>query len=319
MDVERVITQIEVDFESAHIERLLKYIRQPSVSALNLGNDEMARMLADEIIEVGGEAEVVETAEFPVVYGLIDEGAERTLLCHGLYDVTPAEEPGWINPPFEPEIQELEGLGPCIVGRGAEDMKTGIACVMNAVYAARAAGEKLPLNLMFVTRGDPNSAAAASRISSRATGRRCKRRTRPTGSARWGRPTGTPIVPAGAQGQPDGQALLPSGGVGAARSGQRDSCAQTANWIGNPAERIVEAIAYLQARLEEIYQNGEGWTPSEAEEELCRKLAERMDPERMKQSLGVERFRQDDFRAAVRSHLFKAEFTLTGLHAGLRR
>ena len=36
----------------------------------------------------------------------------------------------------------------------------------------------------------------------------------------------------------------------------------------------------------------------------------------MKQSLGVKRFRQDDFHAAVRSHLFKAEFTLTGLHAG---
>lgn len=150
MNVENVIAEIEKNFELSHIERLLKYIRQPSVSALNLGNQEMSEMLAEEIREVGGEAEVIETAEFPVVFGLIDEGADRTLLCHGLYDVTPAEEPNWINPPFDPQIQELDGLGRCVVGRGAEDMKTGIACVMNTVYAARAAGEKLPINLMFV-------------------------------------------------------------------------------------------------------------------------------------------------------------------------
>ena len=142
MDAERVIAEIEKNFEPSHIERLLKYIRQPSVSALNLGNQEMSEMLAEEIRKVGGEAEVIETAEFPVVFGLIDEGADRTLLCHGLYDVTPAEEPNWMNPPFDPQIQELDGLGRCVVGRGAEDMKTGIACVMNAVYAARAVGEK---------------------------------------------------------------------------------------------------------------------------------------------------------------------------------
>ena len=102
MDVQRVIDQIDQDFEECHIERLLKYIRQPSVSAMDWGNQEMAQMLAAEIQEVGGEAEVVETAEFPVVFGLIDEGEDRTLLCHGLYDVTPADEPNWINPPFDP-------------------------------------------------------------------------------------------------------------------------------------------------------------------------------------------------------------------------
>ena len=36
----------------------------------------------------------------------------------------------------------------------------------------------------------------------------------------------------------------------------------------------------------------------------------------MRRSLGVARFRQEDFHAAVRAHLFQAEFTLTGLGAG---
>ena len=225
MDVERVIAQIEADFESAHIERLLKYIRQPSVSALNLGNDEMARMLADEIIDVGGEAEVVETAEFPVVYGLIDEGAERTLLCHGLYDVTPAEEPNWINPPFDPQIQELGGLGPCIVGRGAEDMKTGIACVNeHGITAAARRREKLPLNLMFCSRGvrtrqRRHQGFLPALQEEDAEGERGLLALPDGADRRYAH------RPAGSQGQPDGQAVLPSRGVGRA-GGQRDTCAQ---------------------------------------------------------------------------------------------
>ena len=89
----------------------MKYIRQPSVSALNQGNEEMAEMLAAEIRGVGGEADIVETSEFPIVFGLIDEGADRTLLCHGLYDVTPAEEPNWINHHSIPKSKNSMVLG----------------------------------------------------------------------------------------------------------------------------------------------------------------------------------------------------------------
>ena len=129
-----------------------------------------------------------------------------------------------------------------------------------------------------------------------------------------GQTDGTPIVPLGLKGNLMGRLFCRPGDWGGPVGNEIH--ALNCNWIGNPAEHIVEAIAYLQGRLEEIYQKGEGWTPSDAEEDLCRRLSERMDPERMKQSLGVKRFRQDDFHAAVHSHLFKAEFTLTGLQAG---
>lgn len=313
MDVERVVARIEEDFESSHLERLLKYIRQPSVSALNLGNEEMARMLAEEIVEAGGRAEVAETAEFPVVFGLIDEGAERTLLCHGLYDVTPAEEPNWMNPPFDPQIRELEGLGRCVVGRGAEDMKTGIACVMNAVFAARAAGERLPINLLFV-----HEASELGSGGIRDFFPRFRERMRRANAAFWLCPMahadGTPIVPLGLKGNLMGRLFCRSGEWGGPMGNEIH--ALHSNWIGNPAERLVEAVARLQERLREIYESGEGWTPTEAQEALCRALSERMDPEATRRALGVERFRQEDFRAAVRAHLFKPEFTLTGLQAG---
>lgn len=313
MNVERVIAQIEKDFEASHVERLLRYIRQPSVSARNLGNAEMAQMLAEEIREVGGEAEVVATSEFPVVYGLVDEGADRTLLCHGLYDVAPADEPNWINPPFDPQIQELEGLGRCVVGRGAEDMKTGIACVMNAVHAARAAGERLPLNLMFV-----HEASELGSGGIRDFFPRYKERMKRADAAYWLCPMaqadGTPIVPLGLKGNLMGRLFCRPGAWGGPVDNEMH--ALHCNWVDNPAEHLTQAIAHLQKRLREIYENAEGWTPTASQEALCRRLSERMDPEMMKESLGVRRFRQEDFHAAVRAHLFQAEFTVIGLQAG---
>lgn len=313
MDAQRAIRQIERDFEDHHVERLLRYIRQPSVSALNWGNQEMSGMLAEEIREYGGEAEVVQTEEFPVVFGLIDEGAPRTLLFHGLYDVTPAEEPNWLNPPFEPRIHDLPGLGPCVVGRGAEDMKTGIAIAMNAIGAIRKAGEKLPLNVMFVHEASELGSGGLKDFFPRH-----KRKMERADAAYWLCPMaqtdGTPIVPLSLKGNLMGRLFCRPGVWGGPIGNEIH--ALNSNWIGNPADRLVEAVACLEKRLEEIYLKGEGWRPSPSQEALCRTLAGRMDPERMKASLGVRRFRQENFAEAVRAHCFRPEFTVLGLQAG---
>ena len=141
MDIERVGAQIEKDFEKKHLERLLDYIRQPSVSAMDWGLADMANLLAGEIREAGGEAEVVETSEFPVVYGTIDVGAERTLLFHGLYDVTPAEEPNWIVSPFDPEVRDFEDMGRCVIGRGAEDFTNDDAAGLDGDQIGKSAAD----------------------------------------------------------------------------------------------------------------------------------------------------------------------------------
>ncbi len=313
MDVRRVSDQIDKDFEDAHLERLLAYIRQPSVSALDWGLEEMAALLAGEIREAGGEAEVVETAEFPVVFGFIDAGAERTLLFHGLYDVTPAEEPNWIVAPFEPGIRELKGLGRCVVGRGAEDMKTGIAAAMNAIDSVRAAGESLPLNIMFVHEASELGSGGIKDFFPR-----YKDKMKRADAAFWLCPMaqtdGTPIVPLALKGNLMGRLICRPGEWGGPLDNEIH--ALNANWIGNPADRLAAAIAYLEGRLEEIYLKGEGWRPSEAQEALVRELAARMDPESLRASLGVRRFRQVDFAEAVRAHCFRPEFTITGLRSG---
>ena len=96
--LERVLAQAGQDFE-AHLDRLQRYIRQPSVSAENRGNDEMAKLIADEINALGGAGRVVPGKEFPIVYGRFDVGAPRTMVIHSMYDTTPADEPDWVVPP----------------------------------------------------------------------------------------------------------------------------------------------------------------------------------------------------------------------------
>ena len=115
----------------AHIDRLQRYLRQPSVSATDEGINEMADMLAVDIKALGGESKIIQTPEFPVVYGRFEVGAPRTILIHSMYDVSLAEEPDWIVPPFSAKRQELPGLGECIIARGAEDTKGPIASIFN--------------------------------------------------------------------------------------------------------------------------------------------------------------------------------------------
>ncbi len=98
--IDDVLKAGERDFED-HVSRLQRYIRQPSVSAENRGNEEMAAMLADDINALGGKGRVVPGVDFPIVYGRFDVGAPCTVLIHSMYDTTPAEEEGWIVPPFE--------------------------------------------------------------------------------------------------------------------------------------------------------------------------------------------------------------------------
>ena len=146
---ETVLRQASDDFAD-HVARLQRYIRQRSVSALNDGPAEMAAMVAGDIRDLGGEAQVVPGVDFPVVYGRINAGADRTVLIHGMYDTTPADPDEWVSPPFEGLCVDYADLGECIVGRGAEDTKGPMAAVLAMVASHRAADIPLPVNLILI-------------------------------------------------------------------------------------------------------------------------------------------------------------------------
>ncbi|MGZ5256953.1 MAG: M20/M25/M40 family metallo-hydrolase, partial [Burkholderiales bacterium] len=148
--LDRALEQAGRDY-GAHVERLQRYIRQPSVSAENRGLEDMAALVAKEIDELGGVGKVVPGKDFPIVYGRFDVGAPRTMVMHSMYDTTPADEPTWVVPPFEARrIRDYENLGECIVGRGAEDTKGPMATLISAVHAYRAAKVALPCNVIML-------------------------------------------------------------------------------------------------------------------------------------------------------------------------
>src|SRR5262245_56313804 len=92
------------------MEELSELLRIPSVSAdPERSGDVMraAEWVRDFILAAGGEAEVVQTGNQPLVIGELrasrspDEAA--TVIAYGHFDVQPPDPlEGWESPPFEP-------------------------------------------------------------------------------------------------------------------------------------------------------------------------------------------------------------------------
>lgn len=138
------------EHKDEYINLLKKYCAQPSVSAQNWGMREMAEMVRETVTELGGNGRLIETDGNPFVYGMIDNGAERTLTLYNHYDVVPPEPyDQWNTPPFEPTI--IDGR---IYGRGTSDNKASLLSRYIAVDAYQKVLGKLPINIKFIAEGE---------------------------------------------------------------------------------------------------------------------------------------------------------------------
>ncbi len=110
-------------------QELFSLLRIPSVSAQPEHKQDMYRCagrLVELLKEAGAqEAAVYETAGHPVVFGRYDQGAPKTILVYGHYDVQPPEPlEKWRTDPFEPVIAPDPATGEeAIYARGANDDK----------------------------------------------------------------------------------------------------------------------------------------------------------------------------------------------------
>lgn len=315
--LEKVIGQAGRDFET-HLERLQRYIRQPSVSAENRGNDEMAALIAGEITALGGKGRVVQGKEFPIVYGRFDVGAARTMVIHSMYDTTPADEPNWVVPPFEARrVADFEGLGECIVGRGAEDTKGPLSTMVNAVAAYRAAGVPLPCNIVMIFEASElGSGSLPGFVEAHAN------ELRGADVCYWpwhtGRSDGSQVAFLRLKGLMTLKLRCKGGDWGGPRGAELHGAHST--WIANPVHRLAAAVASMKTpddtdvAIEGFYEGRVPPTPGD--EALIAALVKRFNGRRVLDDLGVARFKQETVEAAIRARCFQSEFNIAGIRGG---
>jgi acetylornithine deacetylase/succinyl-diaminopimelate desuccinylase-like protein len=137
-----------------HLANIQRWLRQPSVSAQNLGIREMAELVRADLEALGfRETELVPTSGHPGVWGYYEAGAERTLLVYLMYDVQPVNPEDWQSPPFEARLVDTE-LGQVVMARGATNQKGPERAFLNALEAIIAVEGKLPVNLMVTAEGE---------------------------------------------------------------------------------------------------------------------------------------------------------------------
>lgn len=152
-DHEAVYAYIDAHLES-HLEAIQRWLRQPSISAQNVGIQEMAEMLRGDLEALGfAETALVPSDGHPGVWGYYDAGAETTLMLYLMYDVQPVNPEDWRSPPFEARVIDHE-YGEILMARGATNQKGPERALLNAIESILAVEGTLPVNLMVLAEGE---------------------------------------------------------------------------------------------------------------------------------------------------------------------
>jgi len=147
-------TQIEKHHEEA-VQRLQEWIKQPSIAAENRGVTEGCELTMRFLRDAGfGEVTKIPTDGQPGIFAKLDAGAPKTLGLYFMYDVKQVDPSEWSSPPWAAALVEKPGLGTVVVGRGAVNQKGPEASFIASLHAIRAAGRKLPVNLVLVAEGE---------------------------------------------------------------------------------------------------------------------------------------------------------------------
>src|ERR1700674_935339 len=158
-DKAAVLAQIP-KMHAENLKRLQEWIALPSIAAENRnfpqGPEHMAKLARDAGFTG---VRLVSTSGKPGVFGRIDAGAKTTVGIYFMYDVKQFVPEEWSSPPLEAKLVPMEGLGTVCMGRGAVNQKGPENSFLSALMAFKAAGKKLPVNLVLVCEGEEEIAS----------------------------------------------------------------------------------------------------------------------------------------------------------------
>ena len=145
-----VFTYID-QHQDSFIQRLIDYVRHPSISAHNIGIEEVCQILVEMLTKMGLDTRTIPTSGHPMVLGRWEKApGAPTVLLYGHYDVQPPDPlDAWVSPPFEPTIRNGR-----IYARGVGDNKGQHFAQILAIESHLAIYGKLPCNVIFLLEGE---------------------------------------------------------------------------------------------------------------------------------------------------------------------
>src|SRR4026209_839626 len=144
------------------VKRLQDWIAQVSIAAEDRGYPQGAEYMTKLARDAGfQQATVINTDGKPGVFATLDAGAPKTVGLSFMYDVKQFDPAEWTSPPTEAQIVDKPPLGKVMIGRGAVHQKGPEAAIPAALHAIRGAGNKTPVNLVMVAKGEEEIGSTA--------------------------------------------------------------------------------------------------------------------------------------------------------------
>lgn len=145
-----VFEHIETN-RSGFLDRLIAYLRSPSISAENIGIAEVGELLVKMLTEIGLETSLMPTEGHPMVVARWEKAPGKpTVLLYGHYDVQPPDPlDKWLSPPFEPTIRDGR-----LYARGVGDNKGQHFAQILAIESHLRVHGALPCNIILLLEGE---------------------------------------------------------------------------------------------------------------------------------------------------------------------
>jgi acetylornithine deacetylase/succinyl-diaminopimelate desuccinylase-like protein len=295
---EQVRKAAEAGYEVS-VKRIQDWIKLPSIAAENLNMQEGADYMMRLAREAGFQhVEKVSTSGHPGVFATLDAGAKRWMGIYFMYDVKQFDPAEWTSPPLEARIVDKSGWGKAIVGRGAVNQKGPQAAFLAALHAFKAAGKKLPVNLVLVAEGEeeigsPNFTEVVRRPNVLAALKKCEGVIIPSG---WQAADGSVEVNLGAKGIVELE--LVASGEKWGRGPSKDIHSSNKVIVDSPAWRLVAALSTLVSPdgntpvIDGFFEKVRPLTSRERE--IIAANAASSSPEAMKKALGIKAFAFDE-------------------------
>lgn len=287
------------------IEELKELIRQPTISAQQVGVEETARIVLDRTRRAGIDAAVERVEDGPpTIVGEAGAGA-RTLLVYDHYDVQPPEPlEEWRTPPFEPT--ERDGY---LYGRGVSDNKGNLMARLQALELYREVFGSLPLRVRVLFEGEEEIGSEHLGAFVSAFGERL-RADGCIWEAGYKDAAGRPTISLGLKGIAYFDLRV--------RGTAKDAHSSLGTILPNAAWRLVWALATLKNERDEITVDGlmeHVRTPSAADLALLEALP--YDEEEMRRIHGVRSFVRGLSGTPLKvKHLLEPTCTICGLTSG---